>query len=136
MQSSPPYQLLADIVLLSHFATVGFVIGGLAAIPIGNFRHWAWVNGLVFRITHLIVIAVVVLQAWLGKLCPLTMLENWLREQAGQPRYDGSFIQHWVERVLYYDAPAWVFTLSYTVFALLVLAASLWFPVAKKPSSR
>lgn len=134
MPSSPPYQLLADIVLLLHLATVLFVIGGLVAIVIGNLRNWRWVNGLTFRITHLVVIAIVVAQAWLGRLCPLTILENWLREQAGQASYRGSFIQHWVETVLYYDAPAWVFTLAYTGFALLVLVAWLCFPLNSKPA--
>lgn len=135
MQSSPTYQLLADVVLLLHFATVIFVMGGLVAIVIGNFRNWNWVNRPVFRIIHLVVIAVVVLQAWLGRLCPLTILENWLREQAGLASYSGSFIQHWVERVLYYDAPAWVFTVSYTLFALLVVVAWLCFPIRRKTAN-
>jgi hypothetical protein len=32
-----------------------------------------------------------------------------------------SFIERWVNRPLYYDLPAWMFTLSYVVFALMVL---------------
>ena len=69
-----------------------------------------------------------VAQAWLGRLCPLTVLEMWLRREAGQRGYTGSFIQHWVGEVLYYSAPPWVFAVAYTLFGLLVLAAWLAFP--------
>ena len=122
------YQLLADAVLLLHFAVVVFVVGGLVAVWVGNLRGWVWVNALVFRLTHLAAIGFVVIQSWLGKLCPLTVLEIWLREQGGQPAYAVSFIEHWVQRLLYHEAPFWVFTLVYTVFGLLVVLAWLLFP--------
>jgi polyferredoxin len=75
---------------------------------------------------------VVVVQAWLGELCPLTVLESWLREQAGEAAYAASFIEHWVQRVLYCEAPLWVFTLVYTVFGLLVAAAWWYFPPSRR----
>jgi polyferredoxin len=77
-------------------------------------------------------IGIVVVQAWLGKLCPLTILESWLRAQGGQASYTASFIEHWIQRVLYYEAPQWVFTLAYTVFGLLVIAAWWCFPPRSK----
>ena len=73
-------------------------------------------------------IVVVVVQSLFGKLCPLTVLESWLRERAGESAYATSFIEHWVQRVLFYQAPFWVFTLSYTVFGLLVVAAWWRYP--------
>lgn len=133
MPNTLTYQWLADAVLLLHFAVVVFVVGGLVAVFVGNLRRWAWVNALGFRLAHLAAIGVVVVQAWLGKLCPLTILEVWLREQAGQSTYSASFVEHWVQRVLYYEAPLWVFTLSYTVFALLVVAAWFIFPPHRAP---
>jgi hypothetical protein len=48
--------------------------------------------------------------------------------KAGSAAYGQSFIEHWVQRVLYYEAPFWVFTLVYTAFGLLVLAAWWYFP--------
>jgi hypothetical protein len=30
------------------------------------------------------------------------------------------FIERWVDAVLFYDAPTWVFTVAYVAFALLV----------------
>jgi hypothetical protein len=134
MPSSIPYQLLADLVLLLHFATVIFVIGGLLAILIGNPKGWRWVNGLWFRLAHLAAIVVIVLQAWLGRLCPLTILELWLREQAGQATYTVSFVEHWVQQLLYFEAPMWVFALAYTLFGLLVLAA--WWRYPPRPGHR
>ncbi|MGF2686156.1 DUF2784 domain-containing protein [Marinobacter sp. DUT-3] len=116
-----PYQILADTVLTIHAVIVLFVVGGLVLIIAGNLRGWVWVNNLWFRLTHVIAIAIVVLQAWLGVLCPLTTLEVWLRSQAGEAGYSGSFVQYWLQELLYYQAPAWVFILAYTLFGLLVV---------------
>jgi hypothetical protein len=132
MQSGIPYQLLADVVLLLHFAVVMFIVGGLVAVFVGNLCRWAWANSFGFRIAHLAAIGVVVMQAWLGRLCPLTDLEVWLRERAGEATYTKSFIEYWVQRVLYFEAPFWVFTLSYTVFGLLVVAAWFYFPPQRR----
>jgi len=122
------YRLLADAVLLLHFGVVVFVIGGLALIVAGNLMRWPWVNRLWFRLAHVAAIAIVVVQAWRGYLCPLTTLESWLRMRAGSSPYASGFIEHWVQRILFYEAPVWVFTLAYTVFGLLVVAAWWCFP--------
>lgn len=122
------YALLADAVLVLHFGVVVFVIGGLVCVVVGNTLHWRWVNRLWFRLAHLAAIGVVVAQSWLGQLCPLTTLESWLRRQSGQAGYRASFIEHWLQRVLFYEAPFWVFTLVYTVFGLLVIGAWWYFP--------
>jgi Protein of Unknown function (DUF2784) len=132
MQTVRWYQLLADAVLLLHFAVVAFVVGGLVLIVAGNLRRWGWVNRWWFRLCHLSAIAFVVAQAWLGQTCPLTTLENWLRTQARQASYSRSFIEHWIQAVLFYQAPPWVFTLAYSVFGLLVVATWLRFPPLKR----
>lgn len=116
------WALLADAVLVAHGLFVAFVVIGQALVLAGLWRGWEWVRNRRFRIAHLLAIGVVVLQAWLGVLCPLTILENWLRAQAGEAGYAGSFIQHWLHRVLFYEAEPWVFTAIYTVFGALVIA--------------
>ncbi|MEO8132450.1 MAG: DUF2784 domain-containing protein [Betaproteobacteria bacterium] len=123
-----PYQILADAVLSLHVGLVAFVVGGLILIIVGNLRGWHWVNALGFRIVHLVAIATVVAEAWFGVVCPLTSLEIWLRVKAQATTYAGSFIEHWLQRILYYEAPAWVFTLAYTLFGLAVVAAWWYFP--------
>ncbi len=118
------YTALADAVLLLHFAVVVFVVGGLPAIVLGHRLGWAWADGWPFRLAHAAAIAVVCLQAWLGRLCPLTVLESWLRVQAGGPGLGGqSFVQHWVSRILYVDAPLWALAVLYTAFGALVALA-------------
>ncbi|HXV77999.1 MAG TPA: DUF2784 domain-containing protein [Candidatus Polarisedimenticolaceae bacterium] len=120
------YRALADSVLALHAAFVIFVVVGLALVLVGGARGWRWVRNPWFRLAHLLAIGVVVLQAWLGVLCPLTTLEMRLRERAGDAVYRGSFIAHWLERLLYYDAPAWVFVVCYTGFGLLVAGSWWW----------
>ena len=119
--------IFADALLILHTMLVVFVILGLVATFAGYFCQWRWVRNFWFRLSHLIVIGVVVLQSWLGVLCPLTSWEMALRAKAGEAGYEGSFIQHWLQSILYYSAPDWVFILAYTVFGALVLAS--WFVV-------
>ena len=119
--------IFADTLLILHTMLVVFVILGLVATFAGYFCQWRWVRNFWFRLSHLIVIGVVVLQSWLGVLCPLTAWEMALRAKAGEAGYEGSFIQHWLQSILYYSAPDWVFSLAYTVFGALVLAS--WFVV-------
>ena len=127
------YRVLADAVMVLHAAVVVFVVGGLVVIVAGNLRGWRWVNRLGFRLLHAAAIGIVVLQAWLGRRCGLTNLESWLRVRAGQAAYDAGFIQSWVERFLYYEAPTWVFGLTYTLFGILVALAWWCFPPRRTP---
>lgn len=123
-----PYGPLADAVLALHVGVVLFVVGGFGLIVLGNVRGWRWVNALRFRIVHLAAIGIVVTEAWFGVACPLTALETWLRTRAQATTYTGGFIEHWLSRLLYHDAPAWVFTAAYSLFALAVAAAWWRFP--------
>ncbi|MEO5882008.1 MAG: DUF2784 domain-containing protein [Caldimonas sp.] len=132
MTDIPSLLLLADVVLAVHVALVAFVVGGLVLVVAGNLADWRWVNDLGFRLAHALAIAVVVAEAWLGLPCPLTTLELALRSRAGAASYGGGFIEHWLQWLLYYDAPAWVFVVLYSVFGLLVSATWWYFP----PTSR
>lgn len=136
MTQSLPFQLLADSVLALHVALVVFVVAGLALVVAGNLLHrWRWVNQLWFRLAHLAAIAVVVAESWFGIVCPLTTLEMWLRAQAGAARYSEGFIEHWLGRLLYYNAPPWFFIVVYTLFGLAVVAAWWYFPPARRPAA-
>ncbi|MDR7122990.1 DUF2784 domain-containing protein [Rheinheimera soli] len=122
--------VLADAILLVHVLFVCFVVFGLVAIYLGYFLNWLWVRNMAFRLLHLFAIGIVVLQSWLGVICPLTIWEMALRKEAGVVTYSGSFIQHWLHQLLFYTAPEWVFILLYSAFGLLVLAS--WFVVRPK----
>ncbi len=116
--------MLADAVLAVHCAIVIFITAGLPLIWIGAARDWAWVRIRWLRALHLGAIGFVALESVAGIVCPLTVWEAVLRQR--QPPQ--GFIQQWVERALYYDLPAWVFTLAYLVFAGAVVATWRFVP--------
>ena len=120
--------LAADGLLIIHALFIVFVAFGLILIFIGLIRRWRWVRNPWFRFTHLGAIGIVVIQAWLNVICPLTIWENNLREKAGGVTYAGSFIRHWLHKLIFYQAEAWVFTISYTAFAALVALAWYLYP--------
>jgi hypothetical protein len=119
--------LLADLVLVVHVAFIAFVIFGLILTWIGWVRRWGWVRNLWFRLAHLAAIGVVAAQALFGIICPLTIWEDELRLLAGgEGRYAGSFIQHWLHQLIFFDAEGYVFTIAYVTFFLAVVL-SFWF---------
>jgi len=122
------YLLAADITLILHASFVAFVIVGLILIFVGKAAAWEWVRNPWFRWAHLVAISIVVLQSWFGVICPLTTLEMALRSSAGDSVYPGAFIAHWLETILYYDAPEWVFAVCYTTFAAIVVVSWFWVP--------
>jgi len=131
MDSRSLYLLAADVILFTHVLFVSFVIFGLLLIIAGKLLSWFWIRNPWFRLVHFIASSVVVLQSWLGVICPLTSWEMVLRERAGDSVYSGTFISHWLKTILYYHASEWVFIICYTVFGSLVLAS--WFWVRPRP---
>ena len=134
MDKSTILLLAADVTLLLHVLFVAFVVLGLVLVFTGKALAWSWVLNPWFRLVHLFAIAVVVLQAWFGLICPLTTLEMALRASAGDVVYPGSFMAHWLEAILYYQAPPWVFIVCYTLFGGMVLAS--WYWVRPRPFRR
>jgi polyferredoxin len=130
MQWLPPTLAspLADLVLALHVGIVVFVVFGQAAILVGGWRGWRWVRGFKLRVAHLSLMLVIALQAWLGWLCPLTVWERALRGHAGQQVYAESFVEHWLSRLIFFEAPWWAFVLAYSIFAALVAASWIWVP--------
>jgi Protein of Unknown function (DUF2784) len=122
------YHALADLVVIFHAAYVGFVIIGFVLILIGAGLGWNWTRNFRFRLVHLAAIAAVCVEAVVGAVCPLTALENFLRQKGGETTYPGAFIGYWAHNLIFYDFPAWVFTVSYFAFAMLVVAAFVLAP--------
>lgn len=126
------YLLLASAVLIIHVGVVLFIVGGQLLIVAGALAGWRWVRNLPFRALHLAAMVYVAMQTWFDLVCPLTTLEQWLRLGAGQGAadqvYQGDFIGHWLGRLLFYQAPPWVFMAAYTAFAALVAACWWWAP--------
>lgn len=110
--------MIADTILVVHFAIVLFIVGGLLAVWIGAAAGWQWVRNPWFRYLHLLAIGLVAAEALAGMACPLTVWEDLAR---GGIRPE-SFIGRWVRRLMFYEAPEWVFTLAYVAWALATLA--------------
>ena len=108
---------MADILLVVHFLIAAFIVGGLILVWLGAALEWGWVRNPWFRYLHLGAIAFVAAEALFGMACPLTVWEDVLR---GGVRAE-SFVGRWVQRLLYYRAPEWVFTASYVAWTLATL---------------
>jgi hypothetical protein len=119
---------LANTVLVLHALIVLFIVGGLIAIWTGAWLRRDEVRNRVFRIAHLTAIGVVAILAVLDVPCPLTVLEDWLRNGSVSPQ---GFVQRWVSYWLYYNLPGWVFAMGYAVF--LLVAAVTWFRIPPRP---
>ena len=126
MDSPTIFLLAADVILLLHVLFVVFVVIGLLLIVIGKVRAWSWIRNPWFRLIHLAAISVVMVQSWLGLICPLTTIEMALRSRAGDTVYSGSFLSHWLESILYYQVPSWIFVVCYMAFAAAVVASWFW----------
>lgn len=85
------YSFLADMVVLVHAAFVLFVVfGGVAAL---RWPRLAWL--------HIPAAVWGIIIEFGGYICPLTDLENLLRNMEGGSGYEVSFIEHYLEPVLY-----------------------------------
>ena len=88
------FRLLADGTVVVHLAFVIFVVlGGLLVL---RWRRMAWLH-----------VPAAVWGAWIefaGWFCPLTPLENWLRERGGEAAYTSSFVERYVLPILYPSA--------------------------------
>lgn len=87
------YHALAHLVLLIHALFIAFVaLGGLLVLQKSRLA-WLHLPALAWG-------AIVVAMGW---ICPLTPLENTLRQMAGQQGYSGGFIEHYITSVIYPD---------------------------------
>ena len=108
------YKILADVVVLIHFLWILFLIFG-AFLGVANKAIKIFhISGLVFAFVIQI----------LGWYCPLTHLEVWLRAKHDPSlAYAGSFIIHYVERLIYIEISArLIFSLT-----LLLMGFNIWF---------
>ena len=113
--------MVADALLAVHFLIAAFIVAGLVLVWLGAAAGWQWTRNPWFRYLHLGAIAFVAAEAVAGLACPLTVWEDLLR---GGVRPE-SFIGRWVQRLLYYQAPEWVFTVAYVLWTAATLL-TLW----------
>jgi hypothetical protein len=119
------FEILADATVVLHFAFVLFVaFGGLL---VARWPRVAWLQ-----------LPAVGWGVWVelsGSICPLTPLENWLRQRGGGPTYASSFVEHYIVPILY---PTSLTLELQWVLGSLVLAinAGVYFVVLRRRSRR
>jgi Protein of Unknown function (DUF2784) len=114
---------LADLVLLVHLGVIAFNIFGLILIPLGAWRRWHFVRVLWWRALHLAILGFVALQALLDRVCFLTIWRAELLPQSGSAA-PMPLIARWVNGLIYWPLPLWVFAVLYVV--VCVYALLLW----------
>jgi hypothetical protein len=128
------YLLIADAILFLHLAIIAFNLFGLIAIPLGGWLGWGFVRVLWWRALHVGILAVVALQAALGRLCFLTDWQTALLDAAGTATAREPLIAGFVNRLIYWPLPLWVFTVIYVAVCLYVLL--LWWLVPPRRRKR
>lgn len=120
-------QIAATLILLAHLAVVAFNVFGLVAIPLGKWLDWPFVRGFWWRFAHMLSLAVVALQAVLGRACFLTIWESALRTSADSSE-PPPMLATWINSVLYWPLPLWVFAAGYVAVLLYALMLWRWVP--------
>ncbi len=110
------YRILTDITIVCHLLWILFLIFGAL---FG--RRILWV-----RLLHLSSLGYSILLQLNHWLCPLTHLEIWLRSKTGSG-YSGSFIQHYVEKLVYLDVSREAVFIGTAVVIVGTGVIYLWF---------
>jgi len=124
-----PALVLASVILAVHVLIIGFNIFGLVAIPLGAWRGWRFVHAPLWRLLHLGSIGITALQAAMGQACFLTI---WQVGLEGEPGNEVPLIMGWVNSIIFWPLPLWVFTTIYLLILAYVLALLVLVPVRRR----
>jgi hypothetical protein len=113
--------LLAGLVLAVHLVIILFIAFGMVAVPIGAGLGWRFVRRYWWRALHLLAMVLVAAQALLGRACFLTLWQAALESNGTSPQ---PLIYAYVNRLIFWPLPLWVFTVFYLV--LLAYTLALW----------
>jgi hypothetical protein len=108
--------LLAVLILSVHFAWLVLVIFG--ALWTRGRPAWS-----AFHILALLWGVVVEVGPW---PCPLTVAEEYFESRVGRPSYQGSFVLHYLDAILYPNLPAWIVTSAGVAVCALNLGIYCW----------
>ena len=115
------YSALATSVLAVHALFILWVIFGAFLARSRPMLRWLHVASLVWGIlTELLL--------W---PCPLTWLEGWLESRAGIESYQGGFLLHYLDKVIYPDISATTLAITAVIICtlnLVIYARQMWGP--------
>lgn len=128
------YRLLADFIVLIHFLWILFMLWGFGR------TIWAiikkdikFLQNRFIRTFHLLGILVVGFLIIIGKPCFLTVWEIKLRVISGVPSYTGSFIVHYIEKLVYPDVHPLVVEIPSVIIGGVTLLIYILLPPWKRP---
>ena len=116
--------LIADFIFLIHFLIVIYVATGILLIPFAYKMNWGIFKNKKLRILHLFLIILVSCESILGLTCPLTSLENYLRNILNTE----TFVSFWVRKIIYWDLPNIFFISLYCSSSILTIFWWKFFP--------
>lgn len=125
------YKILADAIVVTHFVWILFMLVGFI-LTLRGFFWKGFFDRWLFRTLHLCGIVYVSLLALMGEYCPLTIWENSLRAKY-DPRltYSGSFIIHYVEKLVYPDVNPLIIQIPTTFIAVFTIVVFIFRPPKK-----
>ena len=123
--------ILAEAILAAHVAIILFNVFGLIAVPLGALCGWRFVRVRWWRVLHLLLLGTVALQALIGRACILTLWQA-ATEGAASPT---PMIMTWVNRMIYWPLPIWVFAALYLVVFGYALALLWLVPPARRATA-
>jgi Protein of Unknown function (DUF2784) len=106
------YSALASVVLFVHAVFILWVVFG------AFFTRTRWM----LRWLHIVSLLWGILTEVLPWPCPLTLLENWLEHRAGVQPYEGGFLLHYLDKLVYPNISVGVLTAAGVVVCALNLA--------------
>ena len=109
--------LFSEIVLLFHFCIFLFMVLSFFLIPLGYYQKWEWVKNRYYRLIHLILMGIIFIETILGFMCPLTILENFLRNNI---RINNKITQI-IHQIMYWDLPTYQFIILYLLSLLYLI---------------
>ena len=113
--------LFSEIVLLFHFCIFLFIILSFFLIPFGYYQKWEWVKNKYYRLIHIVLMGIIFIETILGFMCPLTVLENFLRNNIEI----NNKITQIIHQIMYWDLPSYQFIILYLLCLLYLIF--LWF---------
>jgi len=125
------YKIIADIIVVMHFIWIIFMLLGFFLTVYGFFRK-RFFDWWLFRTLHLLGILFVGILTILRRFCPLTILENLSRVRYNlEGTYPGSFIVHYIEKLVYPDINQILLLVGTIFVAVFVLVVYIIRPPAK-----
>jgi len=126
------HKIFADAIIVVHFLFILFMLFGFLLTLYGIFFRHKFFDWWLFRTLHLLGIFYVASLSILGKYCPLTILENELRlRYEVSSVYSGSFIIHYLEKIVYPDVNPLVIQIPTVFLAIFTIVVFIIRPPKK-----